>query len=337
MSSDSGWECVCVAQRRALVNAAPAPAQRRRRRVRSDSIQKNRVLSQMCSEFLYHCLTVSSMADLDPGAKGAGLAIKRRDRSAAKELCKDEKCGGYNKELGHGHCDACLFAIGIFSRPKKNQVLVSESQLANLVQNPVLSTAATAATAAPELSEYQQICNRLPADHFLQGSPERSDLTLETPTRNPPIACSSLLYPNAEATAGKENATAALPAPAPQSDLSGIGGGVCQNRIKGKHSSPSKVQAVPSAQTRPEAQQIPTFGGLGLADEIPFRIEWGVNVEARWLNEEIGYGVFAITDLPASQFVTSYDGHRCDATSGKILKYCNRSLMVEREFPGLAI
>jgi hypothetical protein len=64
----------------------------------------------------------------------------------------------------------------------------------------------------------------------------------------------------------------------------------------------------------------------------PFMTIWNVTLEARWINEDIGYGMFALTDTPDATYITSYEGHRRDPTTGQILMECPHTLEVEQSF-----
>ena len=64
-----------------------------------------------------------------------------------------------------------------------------------------------------------------------------------------------------------------------------------------------------------------------------FTVVWGVNVEERWINEEVGYGIYALTDIPPSTDVTTYDGPRVNPDTGEVLFEHPHSLSVEQSFP----
>ena len=64
-----------------------------------------------------------------------------------------------------------------------------------------------------------------------------------------------------------------------------------------------------------------------------FTVVWGVNVEARWIDEEVGYGIYALTDIPPHTDVTTYDGPRMNPATGKVCFEHPHSLSVEQSFP----
>jgi len=68
-------------------------------------------------------------------------------------------------------------------------------------------------------------------------------------------------------------------------------------------------------------------------DGASFDVVWGVHVTARFINNEIGFGCFALTDLPPEIKVTNYDGPRCNPDTGKVLFECPHTLSVEQSFP----
>jgi hypothetical protein len=58
----------------------------------------------------------------------------------------------------------------------------------------------------------------------------------------------------------------------------------------------------------------------------------GIDVEQRWISEEMGYGIFALRKLPADTLVTTYDGPRVDSHTGEVLFECPLTHQIELNY-----
>jgi hypothetical protein len=68
-------------------------------------------------------------------------------------------------------------------------------------------------------------------------------------------------------------------------------------------------------------EQLPTDSTDGaLINDV--YLQMGIDVEARWISEEVGYGIFALKEVPSGVLVTTYDGPRVNCRTGEILFEC---------------
>ena len=56
----------------------------------------------------------------------------------------------------------------------------------------------------------------------------------------------------------------------------------------------------------------------------------GIDTEARWISEEIGYGIFTLRVIPRETMVTRYDGPRVDCQTGQVLFECPITESIEK-------
>ena len=61
-------------------------------------------------------------------------------------------------------------------------------------------------------------------------------------------------------------------------------------------------------------------------------LSWGIDVEHRWISEDVGYGIFALREFPSDILVTSYDGTLVDCRTGEVLFECPLTESIEKKY-----
>lgn len=87
------------------------------------------------------------------------------------------------------------------------------------------------------------------------------------------------------------------------------------------------------------ASESPFAGSL--KNELQF-LQMGIDVEARWISEEMGYGIFCINSLPGGSLdvngkynstpVTTYSGHMVHSKTGEVLIECPKTQLSEKKY-----
>jgi hypothetical protein len=257
------------------------------------------------------------MSDLDTPGKGNQLG-KRRDRNnSAKELCQNTVCAGFGKELGNGYCGECLSARGLSARPKKStpssSQILAVADVASGSLEVVPEDVGPLIPALPDLGLQVPSVLEVAPEDVAPLFPALPEIGLQVPSVR-----EVLLEVVPKDVAPSCSDPPSVPESNDQSELAKEYRNILRN-LPADHflgGSPPRLDLHPPN-----------------AEETPFQIIWGVNVEARWIDTYIGNGTFAVTDLPPNIYVTDYDGHRCDPQSGVILRTCARTLKVERDFP----
>ena len=66
------------------------------------------------------------------------------------------------------------------------------------------------------------------------------------------------------------------------------------------------------------------------ADDI--YLQYGIDVEARWISADVGYGMFAMRRIIGPVDVTTYDGPRVDCRTGEVLFECPWTHEIEKKY-----
>jgi hypothetical protein len=191
--------------------------------------------------------------------------------------------------------------------------------------------------AGQKKTEYQRIVSTLSATHFTEGSPVRNDLdpaaasevspepaaVLKSTTpqkKNSPSKESALLVKdtqNAMLTFNHRASTAS----------SGVPSSTSGQTPSSQHALATRSLSTSSVRLEVGAQ---VDNGEAEADDV--YLQMGIDVEARWISEDIGYGIFTLRELPSDTLVTTYDGPRVDCRTGEVLFECPWTHSIEKKY-----
>jgi hypothetical protein len=207
------------------------------------------------------------------------------------------------------------------------------------------------------LSDYQKIMSTLSADHFTQGSPARPDLgSAAAESQETADKLSERLRKRAEIERNVQAARAAnadaemSPEPAANSKIttpqkkhspskeSVLLAQDTENAMKtflhraAVASSPSILDESLSLSTGSVRLEPSANAYIGEAEADDVYLQMGIDVEERWISEEIGYGIFALKEIPPNTDVTTYDGPRVDCHTGEVLFECPWTHQIEQNY-----
>jgi hypothetical protein len=91
-----------------------------------------------------------------------------------------------------------------------------------------------------------------------------------------------------------------------------------------------------------QRQELPLYT-TNFNDQLPSRstdganiddvyLQMGIDVEERWISNEMGYGIFCLKEIPADVDVTTYDGPRVNCHTGEILFECPFTHGIEKKY-----
>ena len=209
-------------------------------------------------------------------------------------------------------------------------------------------------------SEYEKVLNSLAPDQFTAGSPPRSDLdggaaAVHVGTSTPRIGYGA---GTVEKVTADDLATP--PKKSPSKELSALRKDTADAMQTFRHRSviadssqrgsypvhpvgyipPIHFSASPSQQQ--QRQELPLYT-TNFNDQLPSRstdganiddvyLQMGIDVEERWISNEMGYGIFCLKEIPADVDVTTYDGPRVNCHTGEILFECPFTHGIEKKY-----
>jgi hypothetical protein len=183
-------------------------------------------------------------------------------------------------------------------------------------------------------TEYQKLVRNLSADHSAQGSPPRKR------PREQPRSNQNHFTDGAK----KTNLTPSKKKPSPSKECSDLASDTAKAMQTFQHRADvadgqrrlfTSMESSPLTsyqQLLPELdEQLPTDSTDGaLINDV--YLQMGIDVEARWISNDMGYGIFSLKEIPADVNVTTYDGPRVNCHTGEILFECPFTHGIETKY-----
>jgi hypothetical protein len=161
-------------------------------------------------------------------------------------------------------------------------------------------------------NEYQTILNSLSADHFLQGSPVRSDL--EGDKGSPPPTIVPTPSKKTSPLGNRESALLSI-------DTANV-----------MKTFEHRAQLFPSLQEDPALLPIFSVATALEDDDVDIYLQMGIDVQSIYISDDMGYGIFMMRDIPVDTLVTTYDGPRVDSRTGEVIFECPFTHSIETKY-----
>ena len=157
-------------------------------------------------------------------------------------------------------------------------------------------------------NDYQKILQSLPANHFAEGSPVRDDLLPKKKT-SPKKTESQVLQADTNAA----NAT-------------------FTHRSAHQACQISSTVTLGSVSQQPSASPFPEhLEDMPSLEDIVW-LQLGIDVEERYISDDMGYGMFMLREIPNDCYVTTYDGPRVDCRTGEVILECPFTYAIESKY-----